>query len=174
MISQPRRLHVSKNDIIYLSAADAVYQTTNEGVSWSLTFKSPKGWKCFEVIKITTDHSDEFWLIGKKNYKWQVCVYNMKNKLFDDMVKWSEVNLPTPNGQQIQLNFSRLSYDSNMNIFLSDYDNNAIHVFSVKNQQYLQLLSAQLEKPCSLQVDNANELLYVGELAGVVKVFQFT
>ena len=133
----PRRLHVSNDDIIYVADADnGVYQTTDEGVSWSLTFESPIGWKCYEVIKITSEHSDDFWSKGKENNDWKIYIYSVNRKSCNGNVKRSDVNLNK--NQQIQFEFSRLSYDNCMNIFLSDFYN-AVLVLS-RNNQYQVLL----------------------------------
>ena len=168
-LSKPSRLHISNDDIIYVADADnGVYQTTNEGVSWSLTFKSPIGWKCYEVIKITSEHSDDFWSKGIKDTKWQIYIHSVNREGVDGSVTQSAINLPED--QKIQLEGSRLSYDNNMNIFVSDKDNNAVHMFS-KNNQYQVLLSDQIKHPYKVHVDKDSQLLYVGE-HGVVKVFQ--
>ena len=76
-----RRFHVSNDNIIYFAdCSNGVYQTTNEGVSWSLTFKSPTRWQCCEVIKITSEHSDNFWSNGIKETKWQIYIHSVNRE----------------------------------------------------------------------------------------------
>ena len=61
-MEEPRRFSISNEDIIYLADfKTGVYQSTDDGVSWSLVFKSADGRHCTEVIKVTTYHSDDFW-----------------------------------------------------------------------------------------------------------------
>ena len=53
------------------------------------------------------------------------------------------INVSKTNGKHIDLSYSIiLSYDGNMNIFLSDSDNKAVHVLSVNGQYHCQLLSS--------------------------------
>ena len=60
------------------------------------------------------------------------------------------------------------------NIFLSDCNNNAVHVFSVNGQYHCQLLSSLhiKNKPSSQAVDKERQLLYVGQDNSVVGVFK--
>ena len=177
-MTEPRYISVSSDDIIYLAdSKTGVYQSTNDGVSWSLVFKSTDGWHCYQVIKVTTDHSDDFWTLeysNKKNY--HLRVYSVDRRRSDGIVTWRDINVTTTDGKHIDLSGSRLSYDGNMNIFLSDRDNKAVHVLSVNGQYHCQLLSSHHFKNTLLRlaVDKERQLLYVGQDEGVVGVFKLT
>ena len=178
-MTSPRYLSVSSDDIIYLAdSSTGVYQSTDDGVSWSLVFKSTDGWHCEQVIKVTTDHSDDFWTLeynrDSKNY--HLRVYSVDRRRSDGNVTWRDINVTTTDGKHINLLSSSLSYDGNMNIFLSDYDNKAVHVLSVNGQYHCQLLSSHHSenKPSRLAVDKERQLLYVGQDEGVLGVFKLT
>ena len=154
-----------------------MYQSTDDGVSWSLVFKSTDGWYCWEVIKVTTDHSDDFWTLEHSdNNNYHLRVYSVDRRRSDGNVTWKDINVPTTDGKHIDLSCSGLSYDGNMNIFLSDFENKAIHVLSVNGQYHCQLLSSHhfKNKPCRLAVDKDRLLLYVGQVEGIVGVFKLT
>ena len=172
----PCDLSVSSDDIIYLADyRTGVYQSTDDGLSWSLVFKSTDGRHCLRVIKVTTDHSDDFWTLEKSdNYDYHLRVYSVDRRRSDGNVTWRDINVPTTDGKHIDLSSSRLSYDGNMNIFLSDYHNKTVHVLSVNGQYHCQLLSSHHFKniPLRLAVDKERQLLYVGQLGGVVGVFE--
>ena len=171
----PRYLSVSSDDIIYLADSNTgVYQSTDDGVSWSLVFKSTDERHCWQVIKVTTDHSDDFWTLELSNNNYHLRVYSVDRRRTDGNVTWRDINVPTTDGKDINLSYSRLSYDGNMNIFLSDYDNKAVHVLSVNGQYHCQLLSAHhiKNRPCRLAVDKERQLLYVGQDKSVVGVFK--
>ena len=177
----PRYLSVSSDDIIYLADSQTgVYQSTDDGVSWSLVFKSTDGWHCDQVIKVTTDHSDDFWTLEQSgeypNINNHLRVYSVDRRRSDGNVTWRDINVPTTDGKHIDLSYSSLSYDGNMNIFLSDYYNKAVHVLSVNGQYHCQLLSSHhIENvPCRLAVDKERQLLYVGQNEGVLGVFKLT
>ena len=171
-MTEPRYLSVSCDNIIYLAdSKTGVYQSTDDGVSWSLVFKSTDGWHGFQVIKVTTDHSDNFWTLEHSvNNNWHPRVYRRRS---DGSVTWRDINVTTTDGKHINLSYSTLSYDGNMNIFLSDYYNKAVHVLSVNGQFHCQLLSSNhlKDNPYRLVVDKERQLLYVGQVQGVVGVF---
>ena len=178
-MTRPRRLSVSYDDIIYLAdSKTGVYQSTDDGVSWSLVFKSTDGWHCLQVIKVTTDHSDDFWTLeyNSDNSNCHLRVYSVDRRRSDGNVTWRDINVLTTDGKHIDLSSSSLSYDGNINIFLSEYDNKAVHVLSVNGQYHCQLLSSHhfMKEPCRLAVDKERQLLYVGQIWGVVGVFELT
>ena len=179
-MTDPRYLSVSSDDIIYLADyMTGVYQSTDDGVSWSLVFKSTDGWHCDQVIKVTTDHSDDFWTLEQSNnwMNYHLRVYSVDRRRSDGNVTWRDINVTTTDGKHIDLSgSSRLSYDGNMNIFLSDCFNKAVHVLSVNGQYHCQLLSSHHieNNPYRLAVDKERQLLYVGQDEGVVGVFKLT
>ena len=177
-MTKPQHLSVSSDDIIYLADYETgVYQSTDDGVSWSLVFKSTDGWHCYQVIKVTTDHSDDFWTLEKSdNYSYHLGVYSVDRRRSDGNVTWRDINVPTTDGKHINLSWSSLSNDGNLNFFLNDYYNKAVHMFSVNGQCHCQLLSSHHFKnePCRLAVDKERQLLYVGQAKGVVGVFKLT
>ena len=177
-MTEPQWLSVSNDDIIYLADSQTgVYQSTDDGVSWSLVFKSTDGWHCEQVIKVTNDHSDDFWTLEySDNNSYHLRVYSVDRRRSDGNVTWRDINVPITDGKHINLSYSRLSYDSKVNIFLSDCDNKAVHVLSVNGQYQCQLLSShQFEnEPFRLAVDRERQLLYVGQEEGVVGVFKLT
>ena len=60
-MTSSRYLSVSSDDIIYLAVYDTgVFQSTDDGISWSLVSKPTNGRHCYQVIKVTTDQSDDF------------------------------------------------------------------------------------------------------------------
>ena len=172
----PWYLSVSSDDIIYLADyKTGVYQSTDDGVSWSLVFKSTDGWHCRPVIKVTTDQSDDFWTLQNSDNDCRLRVYSVDRRCSDGIVTWRDINVTTTDGEHIDLSwYSRLSYDGNMNIFLLDHDNKAVHVFSVNGQYHCQLLSSHHIKnwPWRLAVDHERQLLYVGQNKAVVAVFK--
>ena len=178
-MTEPRYLSVSNDDIIYLADSQTgVYQSTDDGVSWSLVFKSTDRWHCCQVIKVTTDHSDDFWTLEQSdNRNYHLRVYSVDRRRSDGKVTWRDINVTTTDGKHIDLSeYSGLSYDGNMNIFLSDRANKVVHVLSVNGQYQCQLLSPHhfKNKPYRLAVDKERQLLYVGQVESVVGVFKLT
>ena len=171
-MTSPHRLSVSSDDIIYLADYETgVYQSTDDDIGWSLVFKSIDGWHCYQVIKVTTDHSDDFWTLeysGNLNYRLRV--YSVDRKHSDGNVTWRDINVNTTNGKHINLSNSCLSYDGYLNIFLSDSDNRDVYAFSVNGQYHS---SHHIKyKSSRLAVDKNRQLLYVGQSGGVVEVFE--
>ena len=181
-MKNPGLISVSDDSVIYLADwQTGVYQSSDDGASWGLVFNSTAGWHCWQVIKVSTDYSDDFWTLeasDNKNYHLRVYRRYTDGKMTwrDIDMTWRDIDVPITDGKHIDLSGSRLSYDGNMNIFLNESNNNAVHLLSMNGQYYCQLLSPHhLEnKPYSLAVDNVRQLLYVGQEKGLVKVFKLT
>ena len=179
-ITHPQKFHASSDDIIYLTSfldmSLGVYQSTDDGVSWSLVFNITYDWWFDrELIKVATDHVDEFWTLDwPGNYFLRV--YCKDKRRSDGNVTWRIITSPTINVEHDDLWKATLSYDGNMNIFLSDRENKAVHVLSTNRQYHCQLLSSHQIKnfPLKLVVDKERQLLYIGESEGVVEVFKLT
>ena len=176
-----QKLHVSSDDIIYLTTIDwgisqGVYQSTDDGVSWSLVFNITDEFLFRkDLIKVATDHVDEFWILNRfDNYF--LSVYCKDKRRSDGNVTRRIITAPLINVEHDDLLNGTLSYDGNMNIFLSDMHNKAVHVLLTNGQYHRQLLSSHQIKanPCILVVDKERQLLYIGESKGLVEVFKLT
>ena len=174
-MKEPQLLSISKDNIIYLADFyTGVYQSTDGCFNWTLVFKPIDGWHCSQVIKVTRDHSDDFWTLGSNADRWRLHVYSVDRRRSDGNVTWRDLSYLIK-GPFLFLD-SSLLYDGNMNIFLSDYDNRAVHVLLVNGQYYCQLISSHHIKyaPHRLAVDKERQLLYVGQTTGIVEVFKLT
>ena len=178
-IKCPQKLHVSSDGIIYLTDTDwtiglNVYQSTDDGVSWSLVFKIAGRMQFYkELFKVATDHVDEFWILKRRIdspvFREQInsFVYCMNKRRSDGTFTRRNIKVDE---------YVNLFYDGNMNIFLSDWSNEVVYVLSANGQYHCQLLSSRQIKnfPCKLVVDKERQLLYIGESKGVVEVFELT
>ena len=174
----PRCLSVSIDDTIYLTDwKTGIYQSTDGGVSWSVIINTFGEWHCQNVINVITDDSFDFWVLGwNNNYKWHLRVYSVNSRYSDSNVTFRDINVTTADGQNIDMAASSLSYDGNMNIFLNDYDNKAVHMFSVISQNHRQvlLLNHIKHEPCMLAIDKRRQLLYVGQEMSFIEVFKLS
>ena len=104
-------------------------------------------------------------------------MYGVDSRRSDGNVTWRSINVTTANGEEIYLdNESNLSYDGNINIFLIDSFNKAIHVLSVNEQYQCRLLSLHHinYEQLIMAVDKERSLLYLGRWNGIVEVFKLT
>ena len=173
---QPRCLTVLNNDIYLADSATGVYQSKDDGVSWDLVIQSCGGWHCWQVIKVTSADSDDYWTLERHDdNSWHIRVYYVNRKRADCNVTWKD--LSSISADSISLSWSRLAFDGiSNNIFLSDFKNCSIHVFSVDGQYLKQLpLSKQIYyQPYRLTMDKDYPYLYVGQYRGIVDVFKIT
>ena len=106
-MKSPDLLSVSNDNIIYLADRweRAVYQSKDNGISWSVVFKSNDKQHCRQVIKVTTDHRDDFWTLGySSNYNnHHILVYSADKSRVNDNVTWKNVNVSTIDGKHIDL-----------------------------------------------------------------------
>ena len=166
-IKTPQFLSISYDDAIYLADwTTGVYQSKDDAFSWSLVFNSTDGWHCIQVIKVTTDHSDDFWTLEENgNGSLHLRVYSMDKRRSDTNVTWMDIKITPTKGLHIDLLYISMSYDGNRNILLSDNYNQAVHILSMNGQYHCQLLSPHgiKDKPWRVVVDKERQLLYVGK-----------
>ena len=172
-MTEPRFFSVSNDGIIYVADKKrGVYQSKDDGVNWELVFKPADGWQCWQVIKVTTDHSDDFWTLEEKGSNWHLRVYSVDSRRPDDLLTWRYITLPTIKGKCVDLSLSKLSYDGKASIFLNDYDHKAVHVLSRNGQYHHQLLSPDCisNEPWLAVVER--QLLYLGQEDSILGVFK--
>ena len=180
-------ISVSNDDVIYLAAGESgIYQSLDDGISWSFVFKPAEHWYCRQVIKLIIDGSENFWTIEQTNYKHglpiqlRLSVYKSNRTRSDKIAKLRDVNsgeiVYTP---LICLLYNvgelKLSYDSNMNIFVSN-GLSEVHVFLANGQYLCDVVNRNLIETTiyALAVDNNNRLLYIGQYDGFVGVFKLS
>ena len=177
-LPDPLCLHVSIDGIIYLTDLKAGdYQSTDDGVTWSLVFKTVEGYQCMQVVKVSADNSDDYWCIewNCENNDFLLRVYSVDKKLSDDNITWKAIDAVTANGKPINLSGSILSCDGKKSIFLSERDKMFVHVFAVNGQYHCRLLSPNNinNEPRRLAVDVERQLLYVGQRGAEVTIFKY-
>jgi hypothetical protein len=175
-VSQPTALSVSTDGVIYIvSGLTSVYQSTDDGLTWSHMFIVSDGWRCSQVIKVSTDsNTDALWTVNNLVAD-NLRVYTVdKRRVVGDNVSWHDVTLPSHVTKNLSID--RLAYDGYTSIFITDLYNRAVHVLSVSGQYDGQLEPRQ-QLPSSIHcvaVDAQRHVLYVGQEYGTVGVFQLT
>jgi hypothetical protein len=174
-VSNPRNLSVSIDGVIYLiSDCTSVYQSTDDGVTWSHMFTVSDGCECWQVIKVSTDsNTDVVWTLVWSGEDWRLRVYTVdKRRAAGDNVTWRDVTVPRH--VTVNLGYSRLVYDGHTSIFVTDCSNRAVHVWSVSGQYDRQLVSGQqlVSNPCGVAVDTQRHVMYVGREQGIVGVLE--
>jgi hypothetical protein len=174
----PFRLSISTDDVIYLADyRTGVYQSIDDGVTWSHVFNVDDGWHCVQVIKVSSGSNTQvFWtteMLSADATKWRLRVYTVDKRKVDDNVTWRNVTLPSH--VTVNLQQSKLAYDGYTNMFVTDYHNKAVHVWTVSKQYVCQLVSSQqlVGSPRRVVVDSQRgHLMYVGQGGGTVGVFE--
>jgi hypothetical protein len=176
-ISQPSSLSVSTDGVIYLiSEYTSVYQSTDDGLTWSRMFNVAIGWMCRQVIKVSTySNTDVLWAVVWSGEDLHLHVYTVdKRRAVGDNVAWHDVTLPSH--VTVDLWNSKLAYDGHTSILVTDNKNKAMHVWSVSGQYDCQLVSPQqlISEPWRVAVDTQRHVMYVGLEKGTVGVFELT
>jgi hypothetical protein len=96
----PTILSISTDGVIYLADfRTGVYQSTDDGVTWSHVFKVADGWQCVQVIRVSSDSNTQvFWTsegLRADNTKWRLRVYTVDKRQVGDNVTWRDVTLPS-------------------------------------------------------------------------------
>ncbi len=187
VVAQQQMIHswyvyVSSDDVIYLADyMNGVHKSTDDGVTWTCVFKSPDGWHFRQIIKVSIDnYTDEFWTREYNTVSQCLSVYTLDNRLVNGELTWCDVTLPdhTP----VDFHCGRLAFDGHTNIFMTDFDNRAVHVWSVSGQYERQLLSSQHFTtndtnvfPQRLAIDHQRgHVMYVGKSDKTIGVYELT
>ena len=172
------------NNVIFLTDWNlGVYQSTDDGISWSHVFKSIEKWSSEQVVNVVTNQYNDIWALESVKNTYQLSVYTVEMTLtdYDTILKRTNVTSVT----DITLSsHTSLTYDGMGNIFISDHEKRCIYTFAVNGQysphQLLSLFTLshkykQNEKnPTRLAVDNVRQLLYVGQTLGSIQVYKLT
>ena len=166
----------SNDGIIYIAEIRVgVHQSADDGISWSVGFKTVDDWHCTLFMKVILDSYEYFWtheyIDGMQR---RYCVYTVNRKRPDSNVIFKDIDITTTVGNQSCIaDACTLLEDGNMNIFLS-VTNKTVLVLTVSCGNLFQLLPPDRmnDKSYKLAVDNKRQLLYEAESYGTVKVFQ--
>ena len=178
-ITMPNPLHISiSNDsTMYLTAESrGFFQSSDGGLNWIQVCNLTDKWQPLRVIKVPTEHIDYFWALERNldnnDTKHHIRIYSV-----DRRFQYSSVTCRNIAMLDVQFDISHLSslaYDGNMNIFISDYSNGAVHVFLANGQYNCQILSSSQNsyKMYALAIDSKRQLLHVGLAGGSVDSYK--
>jgi hypothetical protein len=174
---RPWYLSVSTDGVIYLIHNQTdVYQSTDEGLTWSHVFNVSGGWNCDQVIKVSTNsNTDVLWTSTMLNSRTKCLrIYTVDNRRADGdrVISQRDVALPTHVSMDTS---SKLVYDGHTSIFATDNLNVAVHVWSVSGQydrQLVSLLNLVVSIFWCIAVDVQRHIMYVGHEQGRVDVFE--
>ena len=175
--TSPQRLSVFNDSTIYLIDGNiGVYQSVDDGISWSFAFQLTGEWRCSQLIKVTIDQIDYFWTLGLQNSSARLGlrVYNVDKKSFGRNIDWVNIIVSTTDGKPIDLAFSTLSYDGNNAILLHDLMQSSIYVLPLHVKLHNLLSPHKIKaQPWALAADKNRQQLYVGH-SGKVGLYNLT
>ena len=156
-ITEPKYLSVSNDDVIFVVIyKDGVFQSTDDGFSWSFVFKPPGGFYFFQVIKVTTDNNLDFWTLVLDNANnVYLLAYSVNKSSIYSSVTLRDIKAAMKNNKNVDLSKISLLYDGYVSIFLCETDTNVVYVLSENDRCYYQLPSPHyiMHKPWKLAVD---------------------
>ena len=181
-IKDPVGLSISSDGKIYLAArANGIYQSTNDGISWTLSFQLTDGFQFWYVAIVATEYGDDFWSLGIDDKRLDGASNNLGLRIFSvkatgGNVTWRDLTFKEAIGRPIDFGISRLLYDDIGNIFASEFAPRNIHVLSANGLYRTNLLSFYgfAKPPTSMALDCVQQKLYVGQEEGVVSLFNLT
>ena len=170
LMIKPQCLYISNDDIIYLAdLVTGLLQSIDDGVTWNVVYKPTDGWQFKQVIKVTTEKSDDFWIVKHemRASTHKLGVYSAKRKysgVIPNITKTRDIDLDVTGGKRVKLRENSLLYDGEMNIFVSDYTNKNVYLFLKTGQYRCQLMSSRdfKQEPETLAIDSRKQNLYIG------------
>lgn len=169
-------LSVSQNGDIYISHTTSVYESTDDGKTWSIIFSVLDSSSYIQqAIKVSTDHySDIFWTFESFESNnmpadvTQLGIYTLNKTAgnADRNVTWSSVAMPSHLHANVSVYF--LAFDGHSTVFALAYHIDDVLMWSVNGTFYGQLqlgvLFSNLPNVAySLAVESSNHTMYVGK-----------
>ena len=156
----PRGLFIREDGDILLAADKSLYKSTDDGCTWKEIMKSPDdNTQLYYVVQVTCPQAesvDTYWVTETVNNMWRLSEYQV-----DSNQKVTRRDIDTTNGRVTQ--YSRLAYDGEDNVMMSDFSNHAVHMYSVFEAQYkCQLAINYLNYPVGIAYDLEKDHLCVG------------
>lgn len=183
----PHYVSVSTDKVIYVCAQKNIFQSTDDGMTWTVIAKTldPREVTYEYAIRVpaaTNSNNtllgysqDVTWAItqtrwyGLYRYRLSICTSN-KYSSGNEHVTWRDVILPS----SVNVEYCQLAFDGNASVYMINYRDWSVHVMSVSGVYEGQVLSAkhfESKNPFSLTVDGQRRMMYVGQQLGVVSVF---
>ena len=132
-MTSPRGLFIREDGDILLAADKSLYKSTDDGCTWKEIMKSPDdNTQLYHVIQVKrpqAESSDIYWVTEIVNNVSRLSEYQV-----DVNHKVTRRDIDTINGRIT--NHSRLAYDGDDNVMMSDFSNHAVHMYSVLEAQY--------------------------------------
>lgn len=164
----PMYLSVSADNDIYVACqSDGVYYSTDNGATWNRLVSKRGLWQFEFALEVAPDNllsNYSVWIIesnnrSKKTPVWRLSIYTPRRT-------WTDVVLPNT---QVNVENSRMTFDGHTNIYMTDWNNTAVHVWSVNGQYVRQLLSSQDLKfrPENVALNKQLTKLYVAVALGI-------
>ncbi len=167
------------DNAMYVSNGTAVYQSTDDGVTWTHVFDISEfsEWKCRQALKVANKDekkrdTDDFWLVEKEGTKdhYQLRRFNVDSR--NSHVTLLNVTIPAMLSDCVQygLHEKKIAYDGNWTIFVPC--SASVHTWLVTGQYDRQLVSLATftdnNEALCVAPDIANHILYVGQKHGGV------
>ena len=173
-MTSPWYLSTSIDDIIYLADSEkGIYQSIDDGLTWNLFFKPKDDWHCLHVVKVSTDRSDDLWVVEEEEKgKFRLRVYSFDRKSLQRNATRRDISYR----RTTSINNSKnptltLLHDGNSTIFLSDANYKTIHAF-LTNGIYVCQLENTRSEPWRMTMDRTLQRVYVGQEGGLVGIFK--
>ena len=171
-MKKPSKFSVFNTSILLADNEDGVFQSTDDGITWSHVFQIPDntaGWQCWQVMRADTKEiADNYWVLEKNKALFRLRIYTSKKLKASDVDVNNYVNLLNTN----------MAFDGKSAVLLCDYNKSAVHIFSANGEHQRQLIADNndglIENPWRLYIDRNKKLFYIGMGSNVLKIYTLT
>jgi hypothetical protein len=160
----PQHLSVSSDNVIYVTEEDdGVSQSTDDGKTWSRIIDKPRiGWGYIFAIRLCIKNTTNTWVIEYRHDAQRLRIYSST----------SSRDVTLPSNTSFSLHASKLLFDGDSDVYMSDYHNRAVHVWSVHGQYEYKLLFGNYAHSIScLAINKQRSYMYLGIENGFISTF---
>ena len=164
---------IDGREIICLaSGKHGVFQSTDDGMTWSLRYEPKRGWSSIQAIRVR-DIGECYFSIEMQSESWRLCKYGERCKYFmAGQYPNKTIVEETVIDRETYLSVVRLEYDGEKTLYLSVYYNHCVQIYSINGDKLYTLSPNEhnliLTYPTSLYFDRQQKILYSGSKNGSI------
>lgn len=156
-MTSPRGMFLTADGDIIMAAGSSILKSVDDGCTWKEVLQSPDpNTQLWYVVLAKHEDRESYWVLEVANEVWQLSEYfvDISRKVTRRVVDASA-------GRFTQL--GRLAYDGDDCVYSTDYNNNCVHVYSVRKSVYRCKLAIALTYPVGIVYDREKAVLLVDQ-----------
>jgi hypothetical protein len=156
-MTSPRGMFLTADGDIIMAAGSSILKSVDDGCTWKEKLQSPEpNTQLWNVVLTKHEDRESYWVLEVVNNVWQLSEY-----FVDISGQVTRRLVDATAGRFTQ--HGRLAYDGEDSVYITDYSNHCVHVYSVSKSVYRCKLAITTTYAMSIFYDRETALLFVDQ-----------